>query len=73
MIQQPLRREYNAVQPGFTLEELEEIDNDPEAALEAVGEEAEGWRVYQSRLSGLPQSRSYKSPYLTQEPPVSTP
>ena len=40
MIQQPPRREYNAVQPGFTLEELEEIDDDPEAAAEAAAEAA---------------------------------
>jgi hypothetical protein len=42
MIQQPPRREYNAVQSGFTLGELKEIDNDPEAAAEAVEEEVEG-------------------------------
>ena len=44
MIQQPPRHEYNAVQPGFILEEFEEIDNDLEAAAEAVEEEEEGWR-----------------------------
>jgi hypothetical protein len=31
---------------GFILEELKEIDNDPEAAAEAVEEEAEGWQYY---------------------------
>ena len=46
MIQQPLRREYNAVQLSLILEELEEIDDDLEAASEAVEEEVEGWRVY---------------------------
>jgi hypothetical protein len=67
------------------LEELEEIDNDPEAAaeaaaeaaveaaVEAIEEEVEGWRIYQSQLGRLPQSRSYESPYSTQEPPVSKP
>jgi hypothetical protein len=48
MIRQPPGREHNAVQLGFTLEELEEMDDDPEAAAEAVEEEAEGWRYYQS-------------------------
>ena len=33
---------YNAVQPNFILEELDEADNDPEAAEE----DAEGWREY---------------------------
>ena len=42
MIQQPLRREYNAIQPGFTLKELEEIDNNLKAAAKAVEEEVEG-------------------------------
>ena len=81
IIQQPLKREYNTVQPSFTLEELEEINNNPEAAakaaaeaaVEAIKKKVKGWRIYQSQLSKLPQSRSYKSPYLTQEPPVSTP
>ena len=30
-LQQPPRRENNAVRPDFTLEELEEMENDPEA------------------------------------------
>ena len=63
------------------MEELEEIDNNlkaaaeaaAEAAVEAVKEEVEGWRIYQSQLNKLPQSRSYKSPYLIQEPLVLTP
>ena len=39
MIRQPPKREYNAVQLGFILEELKEIDNDLEATAEAVKEE----------------------------------
>jgi hypothetical protein len=31
---------------GFILEELKEIDNNLEAAAEAVKEEAKGWRYY---------------------------
>ena len=46
MTQRPPGREYNAAQLGFTLEEFKEIDDDLEAAAEAVKEEAEGWRVY---------------------------
>ena len=66
MIQQPPRREYNAVLLGFILEELEEIDDDLEAAAEAAEEEVEGWRAYyQSQPGKLPQSRSYESPYST--------
>ena len=49
------------------------MDNNPEAAAEAVKEEAEGWQYYQSQHGGLPQLRSYESPYLTQEPLVLTP
>ena len=48
LLRQPPRREYNAVQPGFTLEELEEIEDDPEAAAEAeeeAEEEAAYWRT----------------------------
>ena len=30
-LQQPPRRKHNAVQPDFTLEELKEMENDPEA------------------------------------------
>jgi hypothetical protein len=58
MTRQPPRHGYNAVWLGFTLEELKEIDDDPEAAVEAAEEaakeaaeeateeEEEGWRVY---------------------------
>ena len=35
ILRQPPRREYNTVQPSFILEELEEIRNNPEAAVEA--------------------------------------
>jgi len=31
---------------GFILEELKEINDDLEAAAEAVEEEVEGWRYY---------------------------
>ena len=41
LLRQPPRREYNAVQPGFTLEELKEIEDDPEAAAEAKEEAKE--------------------------------
>jgi len=46
MTRRPPGHEYNAAQPGFTLEELKEIDNNLEATAEAVKEEAEGWRIY---------------------------
>ena len=49
------------------------MNDDPEAAAEAVKEEAEGQDIYQSQLGKLPQLRSYKLPYLIQEPPVLTP
>ena len=54
MIQQLLKCKYNAIQPGFTLEELKEINNNLEAAAEATAEvtveaikkEVEGWHIY---------------------------
>ena len=69
MTRQPPRYKYNAAQPGFTLEELKEIDDDlkaaAEAAVEAAEEEADGWCIhYQSQPSRLPQLRSYKLLYL---------
>ena len=49
------------------------MDNDSEAAAK-TDKEVEGWRIhYQSQFGRLPQLRSYKLPYLTQEPPVLTP
>ena len=48
------------------------MDNNSEAAAE-TNKEVEGWRAhYQNQFGRSPQLRSYKSPYLMQEPPVST-
>ena len=41
ILRQPLRREYNTVQPSFILEELEEIRNNLEAVAEAEEDKAE--------------------------------
>ncbi len=38
--------EYNAVRPGFTLEELQEMEDDPEAADEDDEDDMGAWRNY---------------------------
>ena len=44
--QQPPRRKHNAVQPDFTLEELKEMENDPEATDKDDEEDIEPWLNY---------------------------